>query len=101
MAAKIFKQLVSVQFEPMKFVGVTECSICLDFFTPEAGCMVTPMPCQNTNLHVFHTSCIKSWLEKEFKCPLCKDNITLYNCIDLKDNFGKRYPVASLPVAIN
>lgn len=52
------------------------------------------MPCCNTNLHVFHTGCIKQWLAKEFKCPLCKDVITVYNCLELKNNFDNKYPVA-------
>ena len=94
MTKKMFKQMISVQFDPRRFVGVHECSICLDDFDPDKECVVSPMPCANTNLHVFHTKCIKLWLEKEFKCPLCKDDLTLYNMMTLKDNFETRYPLA-------
>lgn len=41
-----------------------ECSICLDTL----GIVVAKLPnCQ----HVFHTHCIKKWIDLKNKCPLC------------------------------
>ena len=31
---------------------------------------VSPMPCHVN--HLFHTDCLKPWLEKNKNCPLCK-----------------------------
>ena len=46
------------------------CIICIGDF--EIGDKVTSLPC----LHVFHTECIKSWLQSKNFCPVCKYNIT-------------------------
>ena len=46
------------------------CIICIGDF--EIGDKVTSLPC----LHVFHTECIKSWLQSKNHCPICKYNIT-------------------------
>lgn len=96
MTQKIYKQLVSIQYDPRRFINVMECAICLEDFNEDKECTVTPLPCSNTNLHVFHSKCINPWLAKEFKCPLCKDQVVLYNCINLKDNFETRYPVMAV-----
>lgn len=77
----------------MRFQGTYECTICLDDYCSTRECMVTPLPCANTKLHVFHTKCIKQWLEKEHRCPLCKEHVSLVNCMDLKQNFLERYAV--------
>ena len=46
------------------------CIICLSNF--DIGDNVTSLPC----LHMFHTECIKSWLQSKNHCPVCKLNIT-------------------------
>ena len=46
------------------------CIICISDF--EIGDKVTSLPC----LRVFHTECIKSWLQSKNHCPICKYNIT-------------------------
>ena len=46
------------------------CIICLSDF--DIGDKVTSLPC----LHVFHTDCIKSWLQSKNHCPICKYEIT-------------------------
>ena len=91
---QIYKNLMSVQYESSRFRSIEECLICLEEFTSDQKCMVTPLPCQNTTLHIFHTECIKLWLAKELRCPLCKDHVHQYNTKELKSNFNQRYPVA-------
>ena len=55
-----------------------ECVVCLSSF--EAGETITTLPC----LHIFHTDCIKSWLESHNCCPICKYVITLESI--MRDN---------------
>jgi len=47
------------------------CSICLDRFV--SGDDVWILPCDER--HIFHDSCIKSWLRKNNSCPLCQKNV--------------------------
>jgi hypothetical protein len=88
----MFKHLVSMQYDAVRFAGSYECTICLDDYSSNNECMITPLPCANTKLHIFHTKCIKMWLEKEHKCPLCKEHISVYNCKQLNENFNAKYP---------
>ena len=46
------------------------CIICLSDL--EIGDKVTSLPC----LHIFHTDCIKNWLQNKNHCPICKFEIT-------------------------
>ena len=46
------------------------CIICLNDF--DIGENITSLPC----LHVFHTDCIKHWLQSNNHCPVCKLTIT-------------------------
>ena len=50
--------------------GDNNCIICLNDM--KIGDNVTSLPC----LHVFHTDCIKHWLESKNSCPICKLVIT-------------------------
>ena len=93
LTTSLFKQLLSKQYDLARFAEVQECSICLDDYSAEKECMITPLPCANTKLHVFHTKCIKLWLQTEHICPLCKDYVNMYNCKELKENFETRYPL--------
>lgn len=45
------------------------CIICLNEFALRE--MVITLPC----LHIFHTNCIKPWLNSRDDCPICKHNI--------------------------
>ena len=42
------------------------CAICLAEF--KAGDQVYFLPCR----HSFHIACLRLWIEKEKKCPICK-----------------------------
>jgi len=46
-----------------------ECSICQCLYI--AGDYSTFLPCS----HVYHTHCIKQWLDTDQRCPLCKRNV--------------------------
>ena len=40
----------------------------MEYFTKDDN--VSPMPCHVN--HLFHTDCLKPWLQKNKNCPLCK-----------------------------
>lgn len=46
-----------------------ECCICLSDF--ELGELVRELPCE----HIFHPTCIDTWLEFNSLCPLCKQDV--------------------------
>ena len=46
-----------------------ECVICLEQFSP--GDIISYLPC----FHLYHNICIKNWVEKKSKCPLCNTEI--------------------------
>lgn len=64
---KISELLEDVQIteEMQKKFSVKECNICLDEFKINDN--ICFLPC----LHFFHSECIKSWIKKSNKCPLC------------------------------
>lgn len=43
----------------------------MEYFKGEDN--VSPMPCHIN--HLFHTECLRPWLEKNKNCPLCKYTI--------------------------
>lgn len=43
-----------------------ECSICLDYFNNDKK--IIKLNCD----HIFHTECIKLWIENNNTCPLCR-----------------------------
>lgn len=49
--------------------GQKECIVCLSEFCLEEK--VITLPC----LHIFHSDCIKNWLDSSEECPICKHNI--------------------------
>ena len=57
-------------------VGGT-CSICLIDYEL-GGPKVSELNCANR--HVFHTECVKQWLEKNSKCPLCREEVDHDGC---------------------
>lgn len=59
---------------PASECGVTECSVCLTAFDPEAD--VVQLPCQ----HAFHHNCAETWLMRGLtfrhaNCPMCRQQI--------------------------
>ena len=93
MTKTLFQRLISKPYVGARYAPVTECSICLEEFSEQDPISyITPLPCRDTTLHIFHTSCIKSWLRKENKCPLCKEEVTSYGFDMLRDNFEDKYP---------
>ena len=49
------------------------CMICLEEY--KTGEKATTLPC----IHIFHTNCIKSWLNKQNSCPICKFKLVKNN----------------------
>lgn len=45
----------------------SDCVICLEPLTQEVEMMICG--------HAFHTACIKRWLDKSSRCPLCREVI--------------------------
>lgn len=87
----LVKNLVTKPFEHARFKNVNECIICFDDF--KEGDLVTPLPCRNTKLHVFHSDCIKTWFWKENICPLCKEHVSTHECKELALRFEETYPL--------
>lgn len=48
------------------FILHPECCICLTEY--EIGNVIHMLPCN----HIFHRSCIVSWINKQNRCPICK-----------------------------
>lgn len=46
----------------------TECTICIDSFTPNSVCKQVMM-CE----HIFHSKCLDFWLDKKPRCPNCQN----------------------------
>jgi hypothetical protein len=65
--------------------GNGDCPICMDPLTPFDENKISPdeykvfeeYVCQLPCGHCFHESCIKTWLKREPRCPLCKFPYTL------------------------
>lgn len=68
----------SISKIPQWAANQTTCSICLDDFAQQDW--VKKMSCH----HLFHTDCVKSWIEKEKNCPTCRHQITW---IDLRPSY--------------
>ena len=50
-----------------------KCAICLERFNSKVKVII--LPC----IHMFHTSCINDWMEKQKNCPICKFELTKEN----------------------
>ena len=66
----IMNLLPSSEIKEKKDGDNNNCIVCLNDF--EIGDKVTSLPC----LHMFHTDCIKNWLQSKNHCPICKYSIT-------------------------
>ena len=53
------------------------CIICMDDFQDDSGHMVTWLSCDVR--HFFHTECVKHWLHRQNRCPLCKAEVDYKN----------------------
>jgi len=75
-APNLLKRLAKGKFEKPDDAenqsAAVECCVCLEEFKENET--VITLPCNSK--HVFHESCIKSWLENNNSCPLCKAPIT-------------------------
>ncbi|CAK68906.1 unnamed protein product (macronuclear) [Paramecium tetraurelia] len=51
--------------------GENECAICMNQY--EEKDKIAILPCSNK--HRFHSTCVRSWLEINSKCPLCRSDV--------------------------
>jgi hypothetical protein len=71
---EILQQLPEIDVDLSKLDDDNKnCVICLQDF--QNGEKATFLPC----FHIFHTECIKNWLQNENTCPICKFKLTLDN----------------------
>ena len=47
--------------------------ICCGSFAPEDD--VTELECDER--HIFHTDCLRPWLEKQLSCPICRTRVKI------------------------
>ena len=68
---KIAGQLekVEIKKEILDKIDIKQCNICLDEY--KIGDEISYLPC----FHYFHYNCIKDWILKSEKCPLCNSII--------------------------
>jgi len=71
----ILRQLTKVEFSEALFndespkAFSTTCSICLERFCKDDDISCT---CCTSGGHVFHTECLRGWLQTKRTCPLCR-----------------------------
>jgi hypothetical protein len=71
----VFNEREREYTESEKAKESSKTAICLCEF--EVGEKVCALPCDNS--HIFHTKCIKQWLESNRVCPVCRTFITISN----------------------
>jgi hypothetical protein len=64
-----FQGLVQGQLKATIDTEVDECHMCLEPL--DMGELLTLDPCN----HVFHTTCIRPWLERDRSCPKCRAKV--------------------------
>jgi hypothetical protein len=55
--------------------SLDRCVVCLDLFTHNETSVTQILICE----HYFHLECIKLWLGKEEKCPICKTKLGMWD----------------------
>ncbi|CAD8145530.1 unnamed protein product [Paramecium octaurelia] len=70
---KIDDSLNEALFSSLDNVDDKECSICMTQFQDQE--YIVTLPCSST--HRFHSSCIRSWLQVNNKCPLCRSEVNI------------------------
>merc|ERR1711862_999150 len=50
----------------------SQCPVCLDSFNEQRDISCTPC---TTGNHVFHTDCLRGWLQVARTCPLCRQDL--------------------------
>lgn len=63
------KQLKSCRFTKRSIINYIDCSICMNLYTSKS--MVYELGCK----HIFHKSCLITWVIKDRRCPLCRCKI--------------------------
>jgi len=63
------------QSSRLSSLSLISCSICSDDF--HVGCQLTSVECFAH--HIYHTDCIRKWLKRGTKCPLCNFDLNNKN----------------------
>ena len=65
---------ILLMFETKNYNNEDDCSICYSFLhsdLQQEQDKIIKFPCT----HEFHSSCLCTWIEKSFTCPLCRYNL--------------------------
>lgn len=72
-ANEILNDLVPIKIKDKNAKPKEECIICLEKY--KIGESYIILPC----IHLFHEDCIKKWIRKKNKCPVCVSEIKINN----------------------
>lgn len=63
----------SRRFDPSRDEETINCAICLEDFIHDENKLVAELNCSQK--HIFHAECLKSWIERNDICPMCREPI--------------------------
>ena len=76
---KIIENLITNEIKDINKFPTKDCRICLQDF--KNGDYYIILPC----IHFFHDNCVKTWIEKNNTCPICKYLLKVNNLIITKN----------------
>lgn len=75
---KIVENLITNEIKDINKFSIKDCRICLQEF--KNGDRYIILPC----IHFFHANCVKTWMEKNNTCPICKFLLKVNNLMETK-----------------
>ena len=65
----LFDMLPKIKIEDISSLSYDKCIICLEIFLKDD--MITTLSC----FHIFHSLCLKEWMNFKSTCPMCRSDI--------------------------